>query len=633
VSTLPLEGPITNTEHGLLVALGEFLRQHGLLDQMRQLPISQKTHAFEPQDKLIEFLAGIMSGIEHLQDLNLGPRPLAKDATVAQAWGLEGFANFTTVGRTLARCDAQTVAAAEAAITAFSRPFVQTTVHELLRRGQPLIYDLDLTGQAVSSTSTTYPQAAFGWMNDQVQLGYQLARVSLSPHIGERIWLAGFHHPGNMLSTDCLRELISAAEAQTGVRPRRRVELVIQRIEQQQAIVARWRRLAQQQQTRRDQLQATHVRLIGQLYHAAQIQNGPISRQKQARLRQQVTGWRKRLPTVVAQLAKAEQMLAAHQASAQVQETRLIELRAWQAQLQGDNQTNPNPPDDIEARMDSGFTAGEHVAWLLEMGYWPNTKAHNGQTASAMLARLPDQPDWQKVGENAEMVLVGEYQMHNCPYPLTAALERFKVGRDFKYATLVRYGPAPKLAEWFAHYNARQTIEAGNKEMKGIFHVQHLMSRSPAGIRLQVLFTGLAANVVRWCRAWLHDCAATLTPNLTRTLNSPKRLIRVGANSPALVQQTPDGLAVQFAPASALPGATFFLRGVRAFQLPLCFQQPFKTASDSTKRPLNAHSLGYGRQSTEIRSGGGVRQTGGVSLSAALAPVWPHSELGVSRSS
>jgi hypothetical protein len=142
-----------------------------------------------------------------------------------------------------------------------------------------------------------------------------------------------------------------------------------------------------------------------------------------------------------------------------------------------------------------------------------------------------------------------------------------------------------------AHYNARQTIEAGNKEMKGTFHVQHLMSRSPAGIRLQVLFTGLAANVVRWCRPWLTDCAAPLTSRLKRALNSPRQLVRVAANSPALVQITSAGLAVRFAPASALPDATLFLRGVRAFQLPLRFHDPYKTASDTTKLALNAHSL------------------------------------------
>ena len=590
MSILSPEGSSTNTEHGLLVAFGEFLRQHGLLDRLRLVPVPQKTQGLKPQDKLIEFLAGIMSGIEHLQDLNYGPRPLVGDRTVAQAWGLASFAHFTTVGRTLAQCDAQTVTATEEAITAFSRPFLHTTVRELLRRGQPLIYDLDLTGQPVSSTSTTYPEAAFGWMNDQVQLGYQLARVSLSPRAGERLWLAGFHHPGNTLSSDCVRELIRAAEVQTGVRPRRRVELIVERIEHHQALLTRWQRLAEQQRAKCDRLQATRERLIGQLYQTEHTPKALISKQKQARWHEQVAGWRKRLPKVTQELTQAEQLPAQHQAVAQSHAVCLTELRAWQAQLEADNQANPNPPEHVEARTDAGFTSGDHLAWLLEMGYWPNTKAPNGRTATALMAGLPA-AEWQTVGANAEMALVGEYYMHGCPYPLTAAIERFKTGRTYKYATLVRYGPAPKLAVWFAHYNARQTIEAGNKEMKGTFHVQHLMSRTPGGIRLQVLFTGLAANVVRWCRPWLSDCAAEHSARLKSALNSPKQLVRVAANSPATVQQTPAGLAVRFALVSALPGATFFLRGVRAFQLPLRFHDPYKIPSESTNLVLNAHSL------------------------------------------
>jgi len=104
-------------------------------------------------------------------------------------------------------------------------------------------------------------------------------------------------------------------------------------------------------------------------------------------------------------------------------------------------------------------------------------------------------------------------------------------------------------------------------------------SRSPAGIRLQVLFTGLAANAVRWCVPWLKNCAAETTPKLSRTLNSPKHLVRVAANSAALVQQTPCGTALQFAPESSLPGVTLFLKGVPAFQLALGFHQPYKIAS------------------------------------------------------
>lgn len=590
MSTLSPDWPITNTEHGMLVAFGEFLQQHGLLERLRRVPVPQKTHDFNPQDKLIEFLAGIMSGMEHLQDLNYGPRPLAKDALVAQAWGVERFAHFTTVGRTLAACDDATVTATEAAITAFSRPFVQTMVQELLRRGQPLIYDLDLTGQAVSSTSTTYPQAAFGWMNDQVRLGYQLARVTLSPDQGERIWLAGFHHPGDSVSSTCLKELIQAAEVQTDVRPRRRPERVRQRIATQQTILARTRRLADQHQAKLKRLQQSHTTLIGKQYLTEQVLKGPISSGKQARLRAQVDGWHKRQPRLVAQIAETQRVLTTHRARLAEQESELVGLHTWQAQLETDNRTNPNPPE-IETRIDAGFASGENLTWLLEMGYAPNTKAPNARTTTALRAQLPRGAAWEKVGDNAEMVLIGEHTMHGCPYPLMVALERFKVGRAFKYATLVRAGAAPKLGEWFAQYNARQTIEAGNKEMKGVFFIQNLMSRSSAGIRLQVLFTGLTANVVRWCQPWLKRCAAAPTPTVTRTLNSPKALVRVAANSAALVQQTACGTTVLFSPRSALPGAAFTLRGVPAIQLPLGLQRPYKITSDSTNRAPNAHSL------------------------------------------
>ena len=73
MNTSSPDWPITNTEQGMLVAFGEFLQQHGLLDRLRQVPSAQKAHDFAPQAKLIEFLVGIMSGIEPLQDLNHGP--------------------------------------------------------------------------------------------------------------------------------------------------------------------------------------------------------------------------------------------------------------------------------------------------------------------------------------------------------------------------------------------------------------------------------------------------------------------------------------------------------------------------------------------------------------------------------
>ncbi len=582
--TASSDWPSANTAHGMLVAFGEFLSQHGLIESMMQVPIAQKTRTFRPQTKLVELLAGIMGGIEHLRDLNDGARPLAKDEVVARAWGQAGFAHYSGVSRTLDSCDEQTVRAVEKAIDEFSQPFIATVVHDLLRRGAAIIYDFDLTGQAVSSTSTTYPEAAFGWMNDSVKLGYQLARVCLSAAKGERLWLAGFHHRGDTVSAKCLKELVEAAEEQTHVRPRRRTEVVQQRIEAQRESVARTRRLLSQQEVKRDHLRKTRETLFGKIYHAEQIQirNSPISREKGAILKKKLKSWSKRPPRLEAQIATAQQIIGTHQHQLLEQETSLTDLLSWQAQLDTENRTNSDPPPYIEARMDAGFASGENLTWLLEMGYCPNTKAPNGQTTIAMCAHLPKGRRWVKVGENAEMIGWGEYQLHGCPYPLTAAIERFKVGHKYKYATLIHYrddGLFPTLPAWFDHYNQRQTIEAGNKEMKGTFYVQHLMSHSLSGIRLQVLFTGLAANVVRWCVPWLKGCAAKPTLKLTRTLNSPKHLVHVAANSAALVQQTSFGTALQFAPGSSLPGVIMYLKGVPAFQLALGFNQPYKFES------------------------------------------------------
>jgi hypothetical protein len=416
----------------MLVAFGEFLQQHGLIERLMQVPVRQKTRTFEPQTKLVEFLAGIMSGLEHLVDLNDGPHPLAPDEIVARAWGQPGFAHYSTVSRTLEACDARTVSAVEQALNAFSRPFIDKQVHDLLRQGAPLIYDLDVTGQAVSATSQTDPGVAFGWMNDQVKLGYQLARVCLSSSTRARIWLAGFHPPGDTVSVTCVQELIRAAETQTGVRPRRRPELVQGRITAQQEVVDRMHRLLGQQQQTLTRCQQTQTELIGKVYHAEMVLKEAISAQKSARLQQQVASWRHRLPRLEKQVTTCLHVIAKHQTRWTDQQAILTDLQAWRVQLEQENQTNPDPPAYCEARMDAGFTSGENLTWLIEMGYCPNTKAPNAQTTTALQVRLTEQAHWVRVGDNAEMIAWDNHVLHGCPYPLTVALERFKTGAHDK---------------------------------------------------------------------------------------------------------------------------------------------------------------------------------------------------------
>ena len=562
----------SNTDHGLLVAFGEFLQQHGLIQNLLDVPIKQKTVHYAPGTKLVEFLAGILSGMEYLSDLNDGPRPLAKDKVVARAWGQEAFAHYSSVSRTLDACDEQTLSAVQSAIDAFSQPFIRSAIHELIRTGSAIVFDLDLMGQPVSATSTSYPQATFGWMDDRPQLGYQVARVCVTTRSQERLWLSGFHHPGDTVSSRCLQELIQAAETQTGVRPRRRTELVEQRLTQHAQRLQRPQRLLAQQQTKQLQLQQTHDRLREQIWQASQTEKMPISASESARVAKRRQAWQARLPRLEKQLATGVRVSAQHQAALDALGQERLQLQNWLNVLAADNGANPNPPI-CDARMDSGFGSGANLSWLIEMGYQLNTKAAGGLTTAALRKNLPSAAVWTRVGANADMLLCAQSHVHDCPYPVRLALERFKRRDTYQYATLLQYhddGREPNLPHWFASYNARQIMEAGNKESKsGVFHVQHLMSRSPAGIRIQVLFASLAANTVHWSVPWLRSCATRPTPKLLRTFDRPKHLVRVGANSAALVQQTASGTSLLFAPTSAVPGAILVLKGVPAFQLPL----------------------------------------------------------------
>ena len=571
------DGTLSYTDHGLLVAFGEFLQQHGLLNQLMQVPIPQKTGTFTPSAKLIEFLAGLFSGIEYLSDLNDAPHPLAQDDLVARAWGLSGFAHYSGVSRTLRACDATTVAAVRQVIETFSQPFIRTAVHELTRRGRPIVYDVDLMGQPVSATSTTYRAVGFGWMDDAVRLGYQLARVCLTTATGERLWLNGFHHPGNTVSSACLQELVRSAEAQTHLRPHRRTQLVQQRLAALEQLRERPQRLWAQQQTKRANLQQTELQVRVHIAQAEETQKKPGKTAYSERRRGQLATWQARLPRLARQVSECERALANHETYLNELTTRLMDLKAWQAQLETDNQANPDPPV-CEVRMDSGFSSDAQLTWLIEMGYQVNTKAPSDKTTQVLRQRVTAQTCWTRVGANAEMTEPLAYQLNDCPYPVRASLERFKIGHRERYATLLQFrdvgAPAP-LAEWFQSYNGRQTIEAGNKESKsGVFHVQHLMTRAPYGIQVQVLFTDLAANAVRWVTPWLQTCAEQTTTKFDQTLRSPKHLIRVAANVSALVQQTTQGTALQFAPGSALPGVVLVLKGVPAFQLPLGLQMP-----------------------------------------------------------
>src|SRR5262245_48031340 len=216
--TSPQQAKSGLTQHAMLVAWGLYARQLGLVERLQQVALDQKVREHRPQTKVLEFLVALLAGLPHLQDISRSAHPLDQDQLVAEAWGQAGWADYSGVSRTLQRLSSGEVEAIVAALNAVSHPFVEQETALALQRSGRLVYDADLTGRAVASSSTSYPGAAFGYMGDGVALGYQAALVSLhSPTYG-RLWLSNQLHPGDTVSVSQTEALVQAAETRTGLR-------------------------------------------------------------------------------------------------------------------------------------------------------------------------------------------------------------------------------------------------------------------------------------------------------------------------------------------------------------------------------------------------------------------------------
>jgi len=122
------------------------------------------------------------------------------------------------------------VQALQGALDAIGQPFLDRAISDLRQHQELLVLDADLTGRPVSSTSRTFPGAQFGYMDGEIRLGYQLAEICVQTRLFGRQWLSAQHYPGDTLSAPCLVGLVEEAERRLGCPPRRRTELLQQRI-------------------------------------------------------------------------------------------------------------------------------------------------------------------------------------------------------------------------------------------------------------------------------------------------------------------------------------------------------------------------------------------------------------------
>jgi hypothetical protein len=148
---------------------------------------------------------------------------------------------------------------------------------------------------------------------------------------------------------------------------------------------------------------------------------------------------------------------------------------------------------------------------------------------------------------------------------------------------LIHFGQKPvtdDLSAWFAHYNARQTIEAGNKEEKQVFELHHLKVRSHQGILLQEYFTAFAANFIRWATLWLTETCHNI-PDGWKDPSHPhvKDQVKVGAHTSAWVSWFEQGCLLRFEDHSVFAGRSLEIKKEWMFQpvLPFAKSAVFST--------------------------------------------------------
>ena len=564
---------VFETQHAFLVAWAQFAQEIGLVEALEAVPLRQKVYRHRPQTKVLEFLVAQLSGLRQLQEISLAAHPLENDQAVAEAWGQPAWADYTGISRTLSGLSWEEVEALVVALQAVSQPFVAQEVQKVRRQGGRLRLDGDLTGLPVSNTSTSYPNAAFGHMNAEVRLGYQAGVVSLASPTYGRLWLSVAHHPGDTVSCTQAANLVLAAEVRLGLRPHRRTDLLQERIRALEAAgQPAEERLAVQQaalenaQQRRSETQAELLErefLVQELEQGYQ-ERGRLERptSKLALARKRLQACERRLKSRTDKFHQVRQRLAKTKKRLAVHQTEVARLQQRLARFEQENAAHPDPPE-MEFRLDAGFGSYENVAMLVEMGYEVYTKPHNHKVVSYLRRQTNAETVWTRVGANAEMTAWQDFQLAHCAYPLNIALERFHTGKKRKHSALLHFGSdlvSENLPAWFAHYNGRQTIEAGIKEAKQVFYLHRLKVRSEPAIYLQEVFVMFAANFIRWAAHWMRTQAQPLENTLAIEKLGIKRQVQVGAHVSAQVVRNSEGMLLMFSPHSVFAGKVLALK-------------------------------------------------------------------------
>jgi hypothetical protein len=522
---------------------------------------------------VLELLLATLAGLPYLQDISRAAHPLDQDLAVAQAWEQAGWADYSGVSRTLQKISLAEAQAVIAYLQSFSQPFFDREVALALQAEGQVILDGDLTGIPVSKSSRSYPNAAFGHMDDAIRLGYQAAVVSLQSPSYQRIWLSIDHKPGNTLSSSQAEALVQAAEARLNRRPWRRTDLLEKHVAQLSQItqaaqqkVEYAQALLERARLRLETIRTQQVAVIQQAQQLKQVyaeSDRPLRpKSKLALAQERVAVLARRIPRNEQTLEKAQRRLGKAQTNLDRQEALQQQAQERLERFQQDNRCNPDPLPMV-IRLDAGFGTWENLGLLIEMGYEVYSKAFSAQTVQVLFQQFGVTSQWEQVGERVHMHAHAQGVPVKFWYPLDIGLLRIRSDDRLKKGSLLHFGSASvsqDLPSWFHFYNHRQGIEAGIKESKQVFCLHHLKVRSEPAILVQENFVLFAGNFIRWASAWVSGHAqGSAKQALSLSRLGMKRLVQAGAHTSATVNWNSEGCLLRFNDLSFLAGKHLWL--------------------------------------------------------------------------
>lgn len=364
--------------------------------------------------------------------------------------------------------------------------------------------------------------------------------------------------------------MVLAAEKRTGLRPRRRTELLLARLEAFQ----KERQLGEKRlESQKIALEKAHSAQQEALTQLQEAQLAPTTKPERIHsLERRCVRRTQAITTAQKRLEKTLRLLQEHDEEEQVLQTRLH-------RFEQENVDNPNPIE-IRFRMDAGFGTYSNIALLIEMGYELFTKLHNHKVVQALQKKVSSDITWTRVGKNAEMFAWSALKLEHCPYPLYVGLERFHTGdKKLKHSALAYFGNIPvteDLPAWFGTYNGRQTIEAGIKETKQVFFLHRLKVRAEPAIYLQEAMTIFAANFIRWATVWIEQNSEQNENQFQVRKMGIKRQVQVAGHTSAKVILNSKVMLLRFSPASSLAGKSLQFRTAISPDRPNYFL-PFST--------------------------------------------------------